>query len=247
MASAFEANFCGGDFWNINETWTTEDPDFTKCFHKTVLAWAPSAFFFFFATFELKKITSNSKEKISWNPYNLTKVVLTLSLISVSIAEIALIAKEGSDDNGVKIYPVDYLAPSIYLLTFLGSMALLVVSIRCGSRTSSSQFYLYLVWVFCGGVTLRSIVRTETTEDPNVLLITYTIMYVMVCAMFILNLFADSAPVSSKDELKDCPRLSASYFSKLIYMWSVKLLWKGWRNPLEPSDLWNLDPKLTSK
>jgi ATP-binding cassette subfamily C (CFTR/MRP) protein 1 len=247
LTSSFEVNFCGSEFWSLNETWYTDDPDFTRCFHKTVLAWIPSAFFFFFAIFELKKITSNSKGKISWNTYNLTKVIITLSLIAVSVAEIALIAKEASDGNGVDIYPVDYLAPSVYLLTFVGSMGLLLLTIRYGSRTSSSQFYLYFFWVICGGITLRSIVRTETSEDPNVLLITYTITYVMVCAMFILNLFADSAPSSSKDEAKDCPRLSASYFSKLIYMWSVKLLWNGWRKPLEPSDLWDLDPKLTSK
>jgi ATP-binding cassette subfamily C (CFTR/MRP) protein 1 len=43
MASSFET-FCGGPVWNSSLTWNTTDPDFTPCFHKTVLSWTPSLF-----------------------------------------------------------------------------------------------------------------------------------------------------------------------------------------------------------
>jgi hypothetical protein len=29
MASSFEKDFCGGEFWNSNKTWNTDSPDFT--------------------------------------------------------------------------------------------------------------------------------------------------------------------------------------------------------------------------
>ena len=29
--------FCVSPLWDLNVTWYTEDPDFTPCFHKTVL------------------------------------------------------------------------------------------------------------------------------------------------------------------------------------------------------------------
>lgn len=244
MASSnFEVNFCGGEFWNANLTWYTENPDFTKCFQKTVFAWTPSAFFFFFAIFELKKFSAKGHDKgsIRPNPYNLTKIVLALTLVSLSVAEIALWALKND------AYPADYLAPIVFLVTFMASTGHQLLSMRYGVRTSSSQFYLYFFWVVCGGFTVRSTVQDGYNDDTYPLFVTHIFMYAVACAMFILNLFADSAPAWAKDEPKDCPRLSASYFSKLIYMWSVKLLWKGWRNPLEPSDLWDLDPKLTSK
>ena len=29
--------YCVSDLWNTNLTWNTDDPDFTACFHKTIL------------------------------------------------------------------------------------------------------------------------------------------------------------------------------------------------------------------
>ena len=31
------ATYCVADVWNGNLTWNSEDPDFTPCFHKTIL------------------------------------------------------------------------------------------------------------------------------------------------------------------------------------------------------------------
>ena len=31
------ATYCVADVWNANLTWNSEDPDFTPCFHKTIL------------------------------------------------------------------------------------------------------------------------------------------------------------------------------------------------------------------
>ena len=37
--------FCGGDpLWDINLTWYNDSPDFTTCFHQTVLVYIPSAY-----------------------------------------------------------------------------------------------------------------------------------------------------------------------------------------------------------
>ena len=41
-ASQFE-EFCGGQFWDLDTTWYTNEPDFTPCFHRTIIAWVPCA------------------------------------------------------------------------------------------------------------------------------------------------------------------------------------------------------------
>ena len=41
-------------------------------------------------------------------------------------------------------------------------------------------------------------------------------------------------------------RLSASFFSKLIFDWETPLIWKGYRRPLVHSDLWSCDPLTSS-
>ena len=43
------------------------------------------------------------------------------------------------------------------------------------------------------------------------------------------------------------PQLRASYLSRLVYFWADSLLWRGFRNPLTNSDLWDMDPVVTSR
>ena len=33
--------FCAGPFWDLGLTWETDDPDFTPCFHETVVTMVP--------------------------------------------------------------------------------------------------------------------------------------------------------------------------------------------------------------
>ena len=43
-----------------------------------------------------------------------------------------------------------------------------------------------------------------------------------------------------------CPRQKASYLSQLVYFWAEPFVWRGYKNPLTTSDLWDLDSNLTS-
>jgi hypothetical protein len=76
----------------------------------------------------------------------------------------------------------------------------------------------------------------------------YTIQYCLTVFLFIANLFAD-APATEFDKglyatANPCPRLSASYFSKLVYAWAVPLMWTGiniFGNPCEITELLSLN------
>lgn len=40
-----------------------------------------------------------------------------------------------------------------------------------------------------------------------------------------------------------CPEQCASYPSRILFTWFDPLAWKGFRKPLETSDLWSMNPE----
>ena len=85
----------------------------------------------------------------------------------------------------------------------------------------------------------------------NRLLVTFGLQYACILALLLLNLFSDKKAKVYDPELekleKPCPRLRASFFSKLYFIWADRLLWTGYRNPLKPENLWDPQPHLTSR
>jgi ATP-binding cassette subfamily C (CFTR/MRP) protein 1 len=151
-----DSSFCGGDLWDLDVTWNTDDPDFTPCFHKTVLAWAPSVIYLFFAALEMSKYFKGDVKKIPWNVYNVAKLLMTASLVVLSIVEVAIVGVTAGDDDALtEIFPVDYVTPVVYLVTYLTSLVMLWLSLKRGIRTSAAQFFLFFASLVCGAVTFR--------------------------------------------------------------------------------------------
>ena len=50
----------------------------------------------------------------------------------------------------------------------------------------------------------------------------------------------------TKELNNPCPRQKASYLSQMVYFWAEPFVWRGYKNPLTTSDLWDLDANLTS-
>lgn len=44
-----------------------------------------------------------------------------------------------------------------------------------------------------------------------------------------------------------CPETSAGFLSRLFFTWFDPLAWKGYRNPLENKDLWDMNAEDSSK
>lgn len=40
-----------------------------------------------------------------------------------------------------------------------------------------------------------------------------------------------------------CPEFDSSFLSKIFFTWYDKMAWKGFRKPLDKSDLWELNPQ----
>ena len=117
----FEENFCGGEFWNDNITWNTDNPDFTPCFHKTILSWTPSLIFLVFVINESRKYRKSSNRNIPWNFWFLLKFLLTCMLIVLAITELVFTIIIDKDDNALtEIHPVDYTTVVVFILTYVG-------------------------------------------------------------------------------------------------------------------------------
>lgn len=125
---------------------------------------------------------------------------------------------------------------------------------RFGLRTSGLQFLFWFLLLICGIPQLRTHNRNERQageiDDANsaYFVASYLIFYTLSLAIFILNCYADGEPRQTKypKTPKPYPEVGASFISRIVYNWFTPMVWKGYRNPLERKDLWNINVKDSS-
>ena len=245
----FEGDFCGGPFWNYSLVWQSKQPDFTACFQKTVLSWIPLAVIAILHIFEVPGYFSraNKNRHILFNYYNITKLILTLSLIGINIAGLFYVYFVDLDSEGSNVYPADYLFEAAFLVSHVLSLGFLILSLRYGARSSYTQFLYYFISTLCQAIVFRSFVVQNETSDTRFVLL--TVHFGLSLCLLFCNCFADRAPSKFDEKLKDFqdgPEISASVPSKLTFIWVTGLIWKGLRATLDVSMLWTLHPNLSS-
>nr|CAD7427422.1 unnamed protein product [Timema monikensis] len=235
---------------DTNLTWNTTDPDLTPCFQKTVLVWIPCSFLWLFSSLETYYILHSKTKNVPWNWLNISKIILTAILIVLSIADVGLVASRRS--NEFEVFSVDYYTPIIRMVTFALTIALIVYNRKRGLRTSGLLFLFWFILTIFGIPQFRFEIRRALRDDPRpepfFPFVSYMIYYPVTVAIFILNCFADAPPKYSEYPPVEnpCPEQGASFLSKLFFSWFDALAWKGFRKPLETSDLWNMNPEDTS-
>ncbi|XP_039950445.1 multidrug resistance-associated protein 1 isoform X2 [Bactrocera tryoni] len=250
--------FCGSEFWNANQTWWTSDPDFTKCFEKTVLVWAPCAFLWAFCIFDFYYLKASLDKNIPWNKLNISKLVLNSALLILSATDfIVALVKKGDEATASLIHPVDIWGPIIKFATFLLLFIFIPLNRKYGVQTSGAQFLFWFLLVIFAIPQCRTEVR-ESNQRSKILnsdiadkpdyswdeynYVSYMIYFALSCAMLLLNCFADAMPRETKYKRtnNEIPESSASFLSRVTYTWFDGMAWRGYRNPLEEKDLWDL-------
>ena len=87
---------CATDFWDSVYTWYPDDgrpPDFTPCFHHTVLVWAPCAQLWLTSVVEVRRAGASRAGPIPWAPANTLKALLTVLAIATSTGQLVVAAK----------------------------------------------------------------------------------------------------------------------------------------------------------
>uniref|UniRef100_A0A1B0AEP1 ABC-type glutathione-S-conjugate transporter n=1 Tax=Glossina pallidipes TaxID=7398 RepID=A0A1B0AEP1_GLOPL len=250
--------FCGSTFWDANETWYTNNPDFTPCFEQTVLVWAPCSFLWLFAIFDFYYLKASLDKNIPWNKLNISRLVLTLSLLLLTAIDFfSALVKEGNNETADLIYPVDVWTPVVKFATFLLIFIFIPLNRKYGVQTSGCQFLFWLLLVIFSIPRCRTEVRAKrdrddilqsaTVDKPDYSwdeykYISFMVYFAFSCAMLFLNCFADAMPRDTKYDRSqnEIPENSASFLSRVTYQWFDGMALKGYRKPLEEKDLWDL-------
>ncbi|XP_021787478.2 multidrug resistance-associated protein 1 isoform X2 [Papio anubis] len=110
----------------------------------------------------------------------------------------------------------------------------------------------WLVALLCALAILRSKIMTALKEDAQVDLfrdITFYVYFSLVLIQLVLSCFSDRSPLFSETihDPNPCPESSASFLSRITFWWITGLIVRGYRQPLEGSDLWSLNKEDTSE
>ncbi|XP_058815254.1 multidrug resistance-associated protein 1 isoform X1 [Topomyia yanbarensis] len=241
--------FCGSRFWDNNLTWYTNDPDLTPCFQQTVLVWAPCAFLWVFSLIELYYLRNSRNRNVPWSVINVSKLVVISVLLVLTLVDlIKAISTEG------EVAPVYFYTPTIKIASFAFVAALVYLNKFYGMRTSGLLFLFWFLLTLCSIPRCRTEARAyqnrmESDSWAEYHFVSFVIFFICSCVMFVLNFFIDRPAQLSKYEAtdRDCPELSATFPSRLVFGWFDKLAWTGFKKPLVHEDLWNMKPEDSSK
>lgn len=125
-------------------TWYTKDPDFTPCFQQTTLVWFPCAFLWLFTPLEIFYIKNSINRNIPYGFVNLSKLMLTGSLIVLSIIDLAVAAMNNVNE---RVYPVSYITPFIKIATFVSKIVHFLFLRNCCCLTTNSFRFYQLCWL----------------------------------------------------------------------------------------------------
>ena len=197
LAVALDENsqFCNDPLWDLNTTWYTDQPDFTKCFHSTVLVYVPCVFLWLFMPFKLYEWknpnvsrTSNGPSKLTW--IIILRFILQLLLLFISISALIININEiwNYSVSGVYEKPLsEILAPAILSLTFALCLTISITDKRNGIQSSSGMQFGFWFFLTLGATfTFTSVVRfpEKRTSANNV---TFWIYYFLVLIAFLLE------------------------------------------------------------
>ncbi|KAK8761772.1 hypothetical protein V5799_026965 [Amblyomma americanum] len=240
-------SFCGSAFWDLKLSWDTEgSPDLPLCFQDTVMLWVPCGLLWFCAPFEALAMRKSDRTRRPWTLLTAAKVAFSLLLMAVACAELA--ERFFRLSGGARLYPVDYAAPAIRLVTFALTVALVLGGRQAGFYTSAPLTVFWLLMTVAGTLRYRSLMMKvfgeQESKDPVLNLefdFTVTVIYFPVTAcQFLVSCFADTSP-RRKRKPKECPEGKASFLSTVIFWWFNGLITRGFREPLQLSDMWDLD------
>ncbi|XP_076672367.1 multidrug-Resistance like Protein 1 isoform X1 [Andrena cerasifolii] len=238
--------FCGSKFWDNDLVWNSDDPDIPECFQKTILIWVPCAFLWVFSEIEVYYLLNSKKRNVPYTWLNISKQVLIGALILLSIIDIGKAIHRSTYDT---VYNVDYYTPVVKIITFVLASVLVTYNKKRGMCASGLLFMFWFLLVLCGVVQYRSLLRLYIVKgENNYSFVSYMIYYPIVVLSWLLNFLVDAEPTFSEYPKVDkpCPEQRSSFPAKILFTWFDPMAWKGFKNPLETTDLWSMNPEDTA-
>ncbi|XP_076174831.1 multidrug-Resistance like Protein 1 isoform X2 [Ptiloglossa arizonensis] len=233
--------FCGTKFWDDDLVWNTDDPDIPECFQKTILIWVPCLFLWVFSAIEVYYLINSKRKNVPCTWLYISKQVLIVALILLSIIDLGMAIHRSTNEI---VYSVDYCTPFVKIISFILVSTLVVYNKKRGMQTSGLLFLFWFLLVICGIVQCRSLLRLYINgEGVTYSFVSYMIYYIVVIQLFLLNFLVDAEPKYSEYPKVEnpCPEQKSSFPAKIFFTWFDPMAWKGFRKPLEATDLWSMN------
>ncbi|KAG1678447.1 Multidrug resistance-associated protein 1 [Nymphon striatum] len=246
-----EILFCTTPLWNESLTWNTANPEFTECFQETILVWIPTFFLLLSVPYEACMLSHRTYNPIAWNYKIISKLSLLLLLIIAQLTEtIMLLATY--DRSVFNFFLTQKEISSILLsITFVTVLILLILHRSKGLHTSGILFYFWLLMLLTELFRYRSSITEDFRQVEVQIFLTATRLVIspLVFAIFLLELLSMETSTSGYKYSKlngndyeniESPEWKASYFSQLLFWWIMPLCFKGSKQPLVSSDVYDL-------
>ncbi|XP_075384409.1 ATP-binding cassette sub-family C member 6 isoform X2 [Tenrec ecaudatus] len=237
----------GPGVWNQTEPEPTTAPLLNLCFLRTLAVWVPPMYLWVLGPIYLVYVHRHDRGYLRMSPLFKTKLGLGSILIVLGVSSVAV--SLWKIQQGTPQSPEFLIHPTVWLTTT--SFALFIVHVERKKGVQASGV-LFGYWLLCCLSLALSVAQQALQggfqKDPFHHLSTY-LSLMLVLVQFVLSCLADQPPFFSKDppQTNPCPEAGASFPSRVMFWWVSGLVWRGYKKPLEPKDLWALGKENSSE
>ncbi|XP_048254075.1 ATP-binding cassette sub-family C member 2-like isoform X2 [Haliotis rufescens] len=226
----------------LNNTW----PEFSPCFHHTVLVWVPCGWLWLTLPAFLRHILS-LQQHLQLTKLTIAKLVLIAGMLTCVIGDVirVMTGETGLHNISTSFYTADVLKLATYIL----SITLTVLSRRRGLSSSCPLYIFWLLHILCDVIPFYTLI-IQWQESSTVEMCLFYLHYGFLLLQIILCSFADNTDHIGDDTVCKripCPALKVSFLNRLTFSWTFSTLWKGWKRPLQNDDVYDLPPFLKSE
>ncbi|XP_044159188.1 multidrug resistance-associated protein 1-like [Bufo gargarizans] len=230
-------------FWDVNQTWHTDNPDFSWCFHYTILYWIPCLYLFACSPFYIFYLRRHDRGYIRFSL--LTKAKTCLSALLTLVCYTELFYTVWNMTHGTAEPPVLLISPLIVGATMILATCLIQYERLQGVRSSALLLIFWTLAVICAVFQLRTKITVALSQEAEINWLRYTLFmlyFLLVLFQCILSFFNDQPPMftSVKNDMNPCPVSSASFLSQVTFSWFTEIMFRGYKRPLNEDDIWSL-------
>ena len=230
-----ESSLCGqGHLWDSELFWGPEGPRLSPCCIHVLLPLVTALLILILAPFEVRVWKISRSPRLGFSRLGLGKVGTAVALLATLVVRPCL--------PGNSLPPLGlWVGVGVEALSLLLYTLALFISLRRGVASSAPQWLFSLA--LCTTATIPLLLTSHTKESwhhTDSLAITRVLLTVF---LLLLNSFAEKR---GKSGFEECPEENVSFLQRLFYLWSLPLLWQGFRAPLTAGHLWPLPKQLTS-
>nr|XP_037845744.1 multidrug resistance-associated protein 6 isoform X2 [Chlorocebus sabaeus] len=245
---AAPAEPCAGEgVWNQTEPEPAATSLLSLCFLRTAGVWVPPMYLWVLGPIYLLFIHHHGRGYLRMSPLFKAKMVLGFALIVLCTSSVAVALWK--IQRGTSEAPEFLIHPTVWLTTMSFAVFLIHTERKKGVQSSG---VLFGYWLLCFVLPATSAAQQASgagfQSDPVRHLSTYLCLSLVV-AQFVLSCLADQPPFFPEDPQQSnaCPEAGASFPSKAMFWWVSGLVWRGYRRPLRPKDLWSLGRENSSE